>query len=84
MLGAKESSSGQARSSSVYLVKSLVTMRPPAALTWNFLKWSRSRVRRPRASSVRKEVRLAPSRTKVVRSWVRVRKVWIERQVCES
>lgn len=41
----------------MYLLMSLVTMIPPAALTENFLKCSRSWVRKLTASSVKKVVR---------------------------
>ena len=68
-LGSKLAPKSQVRKSSVYLVRSLVTMMPPAALTWNFLKWSRSRPRKPVASSVRKAVKLGEG-PRAVRAWL--------------
>ena len=60
-LDAKDESSGQDLRRSRYLVISFVTIRAPVAFTWNFLKCSRSCVRRPMPISVRKTVRLVPS-----------------------
>jgi hypothetical protein len=60
-LDAKDESSGQDLRRSRYLVISFVTIKAPVAFTWNFLKCSRSCVRRPIPTSVRKTVRLVPS-----------------------
>lgn len=43
-----------------YCVMSLVTMRPPAGLTWNFLKCSSNWLRMPVAISVEQRVRFGP------------------------
>lgn len=58
---------------------------PPAALTWNFLKWSRRRVRKLVASSVSKAVRFGEwERAVRARLWKRVRKVKIDWHVCDA
>ena len=74
-LDRNEASKDHLLSISWYLVRSFPTMKAPVALTWNFLKWSRSWVRRPMANSVRKMVRFAPSRACVAWSLTRVRKL---------
>lgn len=69
----------------MYFVMSLVTMRAPAALTWNFLKCSRRYVRTPMAISVRKDTRFEDgARAARARDRSRTRKVYIDRHVYKN
>src|SRR5436190_3572220 len=77
------SSMSHDRSSSAYLVMSLVIMRPPGPLTGNRLKCSKIKERVPKAISVRNTLMLEPLSGSDVRVmlWRRVRKVHVAAQV---
>lgn len=78
----KLASKGHDRSRSRYLVMSLVTINAPVALTCHFLKWSRSWLRKPMATSVKRMVRLVPSSALEARAWKETRNLYVESQVC--
>lgn len=61
---------------------SLVTIKAPVALTCHFLKWSRSWLRKPIATSVKRMVRLVPSSALEARAWKEIRNLYIKSQVC--